>query len=184
MKGSWIAACCVTWLLCGSFALGHREEFGSVIPEPERSGSTAGLSAVLVLSTEPEEVLRSWATRAASLSIDTADTVTRDVPIVAFVFFSGCLPDRNGLCNASADFTILEPDGSVYERIEDLDLWKDKPAPPAGTLRLAAEYVGVVIEAQDPLGEYEFRVTLHDRNAGTRLELSRPFTATAGKKAH
>jgi hypothetical protein len=45
-------------------------------------------------------------------------------------------------------------------------------------MRLSADYVAVVIEPADPLGEYTFQVTVHDRNAGTRLELSRTFLAT------
>jgi hypothetical protein len=67
----------------------------------------------------------------------------------------------------------------VYERFADRDLWKGKPAPPDGMLRLSAEYVGAIIEAGDPLGRYEVQVTVHDLNAGTTLELSRSFTATA-----
>ncbi len=46
-------------------------------------------------------------------------------------------------------------------------------------LRLSAEYVGVVIEPADPLGEYQVRVSVHDLNAGTTLELRQVFTATA-----
>ena len=86
------------------------------------------------------------------------------------------------MCNASADFTILRPDGSEYESFADRDLWKLKPAPPEGMLRLSAEYVGVIIEPGDPLGEYEVQVSVHDLNAGTTLDLTHPFTATDGER--
>jgi hypothetical protein len=180
MKKSWKSVWCVTGLLCSGLALGHSSNNTAVVPDSEWSKPKPEnhLSAVLMLSDKPDDVLRGWATQTAGVPERTVDTVARGVPIVAFVFFTGCRPDENGLCNASADFTILRPDGSLYETFRDRDLWKRKPAPPDGTLRLSAEYVGAVIEPDDPLGRYEFRVSVHDLNAGTTLELRRAFTAT------
>ena len=77
----------------------------------------------------------------------------------------------------------IRPDGTVYERFANRDLWKLRPAPPDGTIRLSAEYVGVVIEPEDPLGRYEVRVTVHDLNAGTTLALRENFTATEATPA-
>jgi hypothetical protein len=133
----------------------------------------------LLLSDNPDDVIRSWTTPSARVPLRTTDTIPRGVPIVAFVFFTGCKPDENGLCNASADFTIVKPDGGVYDRFADRDLWKLKPAPPDGMLRLSAEYVGAIIESGDPLGRYEVHVSVHDLNAGTTLELKQAFTAIA-----
>ncbi len=183
MKRFWKSAWCVAWLLCSSLALGHSQKHGILAADPEWSKSANGFSAMLLLSDEPDDVLRTWATPSTGTPVRTVDTITRGVPIVAFVFFAGCRPDESGLCNASADFTILKPDGSVYESFSDRDLWKRKPAPPDGTLRLSAEYVGVVIEPEDPLGKYEVWVSVHDLNADTTLELRQAFTATAGGKS-
>ncbi len=143
-------------------------------PEPEPSE----FSALLVLSDNPDQVLRGWKTRTMRLPRGTTRTIERGRPIVAFVYFTGCEPDADGLCNATVDFTILRPDGSVYESFESRDLWRHKPAPPEGTMGLAAEHVGAVIEPSDPLGRYEFRVTVHDLNGGTSLDLKQAFTAT------
>jgi len=161
-------------LLCGGLVLSIPRDHTPAIPQPDR-----GMSAVLMLSDQPDKVLKGWADRSSDLDVQTTDRITRGAPIVAFVYFTGCRPDANGLCNASADFTILRPDGTVYERFIDRDLWKQKPAPPDGTMRLSAEYVGVIIEPDDPLGRYEFRVLVHDLNAGTNLELRQAFTAIA-----
>lgn len=161
-------------LLCGGLALGIPRPRVPEIQEPDRV-----MSAVLMLSDQPDKVLSGWANQSTDVDVQTTDRIARGAPIVAFVYFTGCRADTNGLCNASADFTILRPDGSVYESFSDRDLWKQKPAPPEGTLRLSAEYVGVIIEPDDPLGRYEFRVLVHDLNAGTHLELRQAFTATA-----
>jgi len=182
MKNPLISTFCVAWLLVSHLAPEPFQKHDLVAPAAAWSKSDNGFSASLVLSDVPNDVLRSWATADVAVPVRTAHTIPRGVPIVAFVFFSGCRADVNGLCNASADFTILRPDGTVYESFIDRDLWKRKPAPPEGTLRLSAEYVGAVIEAGDPLGKYQVRVSVHDLNAGTTLELRRAFTATDGDR--
>lgn len=157
-------------------------EHDLIAPEPGWTQSKNGFSAMLLLTDEPDDVLQTWDTPNAPVPVRAISKITRGVPIVAFVFFSGCQPDANGLCNASADFTILRPDGSEYDSFSDRDLWKGKPAPPEGMLRLSAEYVGVVIESGDPLGEYVVQVSVHDLNAGTTLDLTFPFTAIDGDR--
>ena len=157
---------CATWLLCG-LALGSVSKPEPLVELPARATAEHRLSAILRLSDKPADVLRAWQIGTGSFRVPAADRITRGAPIVAFVFFTGCMPDENGMCNASADFTIRKPDGSMYATFEDRDLWKGKPAPPEGTVRLSAEHVGVIIEPEDPLGEYEFHVSIHDLNAGT-----------------
>lgn len=172
-------ALCLFLLSICSLTFGQWHKNGFVSLDSEWSRSDYGLSAMLLLSDQPEFVLRSWSSPADGIPVHrNADRIGRGAPIVAFVFFSGCQADDNGMCNASADFTIHRPDGSVYEQFEDRDLWKGKPAPPYGTLRLSAEYVGVVIEPADPLGEYQVRVTVHDLNSGGTVELRRSFIAS------
>lgn len=181
---------CTIAMLCSSLTLAsypgldvpNRRETGSIsleIPEPEPTWTQSkhGFSAMLLLSDAPDAVLRTWEDPDSAEPVRMAETISRGVPIVAFVFFAGCVADEEGLCNASVDFTILRPDGTEYDRFTDRDLWKQKPAPPEGMLRLSAEYVGVVIEPQDPLGEYEIQVSVHDLIGGTTLDLSRPFMA-------
>ncbi len=184
LVGCTIAMLCSSLTLAGYLGidLPNRRESSSIsleIPEPEPNWTQSkdGFSAMLLLSDAPDDVLRTWEDPDSAEPVRMAETIVRGVPIVAFVFFAGCVADEEGLCNASVDFTILRPDGSEYDRFTDRDLWKLKPAPPEGMLRLSAEYVGVVIEAQDPLGEYEIQVSVHDLVGGTTLDLSRPFTA-------
>jgi hypothetical protein len=158
---------------------GQWREGGEVVPDTAWSKHQHRFGAMLLLSAQPEIFLEAWAQPTEGVPIQTADTVPRGVPVVAFVLFTGCEPDDQGLCNASVDITVLRPDGSVYSRFEDADLWKMKPAIAEGALELAADYVGVVIEPDDPLGRYTFRVTVRDLNAGITLDLEQHFTAIA-----
>ena len=178
MKRPRIPVWCAVWLLCGGLALAHASTPAPSIRDSAPSKVKNRFSATLRLSDKPETVLRAWSTATTGVLTQAVDRITRGEPIVAFVFFTGCKPDKKGLCNASVDFTIRSPDGSVYATFSGLELWKGKPAPPAGTLRLSAEHVGVVIEPDDPLGEYQFQVSVHDLNAGKSLELKQAFTAT------
>lgn len=166
-------------LLCGNLAFGQWQRNGKDWPETEWSKSENGLSAMLLMADNPNEVVRDWDTPDAAVTVRAIDTITRGVPIVGFVFFAGCKADEDGNCNAAVDFTVLRPDGSEYVSFLDRDLWKGRPAPPEDMLRLAAEYVGVIIEPEDPLGEYEVLASVSDLVAGTTLELRRTFTATA-----
>jgi hypothetical protein len=133
---------------------------------------------MLLLSNEPDEFLDAWHHPTNDFPFQRSEATTRGVPIVAFVLFGGCEPDEDGLCDASVDFTVLRPDGSEYASFANKDLWRDKPAIPAGAVQLSTEYMGVIIEPEDPLGLYEIRVSIRDDNAGVTLSLSQTFTAT------
>jgi hypothetical protein len=60
------------------------------------------------------------------------------------------------------DFDLLKPDGSEYGKMDTGDLWRAKPAPPAGRLMLGLAQLRVRIEAVDPLGTYTLKVATHD----------------------
>jgi len=142
------------------------------------SKQSGDFGAMLLLSDEPDRFIRAWGETSKDFPLQMTDTVSRGIPLVAFVLFRGCAPDEHGLCNASVDFTVLRPDGTEYASFTDKDLWKHKPAMPTGAVQLAAEHMGVVIEPEDPLGRYEIRVSVRDHNAGVTLTLTKKFTAT------
>lgn len=157
---------------------GQWREDNEAAPDNDWAKHEGQFGAMLFLSDKPEAFLNAWNQPTEGVPIQTTDTVPRGVPIVAFVVFTGCAPDNAGLCNASIDFTVLKPDGSEYSRHEDADLWKSKPAIEEGALQLSADYIGVVVEPDDPLGLYTVQVTAHDRNANIKLGLVQHFTAT------
>lgn len=171
--------CFVCVLVISSFlSYAHSEKDGAEIADDSWSKQKDRFGAMLFLSDKPDEFLEAWDQTTKGVSIHTTDTISRGVPIVAFVIFVGCKPDDEGLCNATVDFTVLKPDGTEYASFKDKDLWKNKPAMEEDALQLSADYIGVIIEPDDPLGRYEVRVLVRDHNADVSLELKREFTAT------
>lgn len=170
----------VAALAIGAVAIVHGQwrDNGEEVLDTSWSKHSGEFGAMLLLSDKPEDFLETWDQPTDGVLIETTDTVARGVPIIAFVLFTGCAPDDKGLCNASVDFVILKPDGSEYDSFKDKDLWKNKPTTKKNWLQLSADYVGVIIEPDDPLGQYTVRVIARDLNANESLDLTQEFTAT------
>ncbi len=156
----------------------HGHDEGRASAGSSWSKQRGSFAAMVLLSNEPDEFLNAWHNSTDDFPFQMSETAVRGAPIVAFVLFGGCEPDDDGLCNAAVDFTVLNPDGTEYVTFKDKDLWRDKPAIPAGAVQLSTEYMGVIIEPDDPLGQYEIQVAVRDNNAGITLHLSKTFTAT------
>lgn len=166
------------WIPAGLVLSGHTDGRDLSIDTPS-TRERGEFGAMLLLSTEPDRFMQTWQRPEEEISLHSADTVKRGVPIVAFVLFRGCTADKHGMCNGSVDFRVLRPDGSDYVSFENRDLWRGKPALPDGAVQVSAEHVGVVIEPEDPLGQYEVQVVVRDNVAGVSLRLSRKFNAVA-----
>lgn len=136
--------------------------------------------AMVLLTTKPQEFLEAWDKPSSpdyKPAMETAASVVRGQPIVAFILFAGCKPDSAGKCESTTEFEILKPDGSQYDSVETSELWTGKEPPPASALQLGVAYVGVVIEPEDPLGDYTVTANVCDRVADRCLVLSTQFTA-------
>lgn len=59
-----------------------------------------------------------------------------------------------------------------------MEVWNNKPAPKAKSLELSIEYMKIIIEPKDQLGDYIVYANVKDENAGTSLQLKAPFRAT------
>ena len=148
---------------------------GVRVPDESWRKSKDDFGALLFLSDKSEEFLTAWTNATPGVSAQTTTTVHRGVRLVPFVLFIGCQPDANGLCNASFDVQVLKPDGSDHFSTSDLELWRDKPAPPESVLGLSVGYVEINIERDDPLGEYLVHINARDANAKIGLELEQRF---------
>ena len=147
--------------------------------EPWRK-AVGNFGAMLLLTAKPGEFLAGWEKSSDVAPIELVARAPRGVPIVAFVVFSGCALDAEGLCNATVDFKVFKPDGTVYGEFVGMELWQERPLPPNRTLHLGEGIVRTVIEPEDPLGFYGVEAIVRDLNAGVSVFLRQEFEAAEG----
>ncbi len=88
--------------------------------------------------------------------------------LTAIVAFSGCAANANGNCDATVDYVLFNPEGDIYgDALNDVELWQDKPAVAPGMYELSVEYMGIVIDSDDPPGQYRLEATINDRVSGS-----------------
>lgn len=129
---------------------------------------------MLLLTPDVEKFYEEWR-RPETPTIVITKTAYRGKPITAVVVFTGCKA-RRGNCRIIVDFTVLRPDGTEYGSAKSVAAWVIKPGARKGIVQVSEATLGVVIEPQDPSGEYLVKASVHDRNAKLDLELAQPFT--------
>ncbi|MDF1659516.1 MAG: hypothetical protein P1U58_18005 [Verrucomicrobiales bacterium] len=155
---------------------------GKTLPNCEWRKSKQNFSSMLLLSSKPKEFLKSWDKPVDAVPIHTTDETTKDKPITIFILFLESSANAAGLCNSVVDYTITKPDGNVYARIKDAELWKNKKPMQKGKLGLGVDYLEIKIEPKDPLGVYTVRATVKDLNANITLDLKRTFMVLKSNK--
>ncbi len=168
---------CLTLVFSGG-AFGQAWHDGdSPTADTEWHRSDGDFGVMLLLTSQPEEFLQNWDKPTEAVDISTTNQITRGKPIVAFVLFTGCQANSNKNCNLEVAFRVLKPSGETYADTGRLELWLEKPAPQEGRLLLGANYLGTIIEPDDPLGEYKIYAAVRDLNSGKQLLTLQRFEA-------
>jgi hypothetical protein len=178
MNRSFLMMALVVVVSVGAAVAQWQQNGKPVADEPWRK-SVGKFGVMMLLTDRPDEFLADWEKPTPGVPIATTGKAHRGSKVVAFLVFQGCTPDSAGLCNATADFRILRPDGTEYGAYKDQDLWKSKRAGPSDRIELGVAYVGIRVEDTDPLGEYRFLAEVTDANAGKVIELEQRLQVTA-----
>ena len=160
---------------CLTSASAQWRENGSPVPDTDWRKSWGPFGVMFHLTDKPDKLFASWERPGAGVPVSTTDVAKRGEPIVGVVFFSGCTPNAAGLCDSEARFQVFKPDGSPYGPEEMAELWSGKPPPSEGELQLSVGAIGVLIEPQDPSGQYLVRARLRDNVSGATAELTHTF---------
>jgi len=159
--------------LGGTWAFAQSGSAQKSEPPDTWRASTGDFAAMMVFTDEPQKFLEEWSKPPEAVpQISSVESAHRGDTVVAFVFFSGCKANK-GNCDCEVDFRLLRPDGSVYAEHSGVELWKRKPPPPGGNLQLSVANLGFRVEPLDPLGKYNLKASVHDRNAKLDLLLER-----------
>ena len=163
----------------GAASAGQWFRDGQRLPDQPWSKSEGDFGAMIVLSAEPEEFLARWSRPTPGVSIRATGSVRRGVPLAPFILFIGCREGAAGVCSASFDLEVLKPDGTSFFRTDRLELWRGKPAPPAGALGLSIGYAEIEIGPTIPSGATSCGRASATSSPGSPCPWSRPSTRSA-----
>jgi hypothetical protein len=155
---------------------GHWLEDAKKAPQNAWMKSDHGFGATLLFTDKPQQLMDNWAKPTAGVETPEAKTAPRGRPCGIFIVFAGCGAGKEGLADVVADLKVIAPGGKVYGEHKDVEVWQKKASPEGKQLQLSVGYMGLVIEPNDPAGEYEVRATVRDRVKGITLELKREFS--------
>lgn len=123
-------------------------------------------------SDDPEGFLREWRVWPGRglpdeppPSLTTTNRIERNRQITSFLLTSGCLPDDAGNCDLKAVVETFDPDGILYYRDENVDVWSGQAPPDESYLSLSDVSTTLVIEDGEKLGAYTVRMAVTDRVA-------------------
>ena len=157
---------------------GHSLEDPAKGIEMEFMKAEQGFGAMLFFSDKPQQFVEDWNKPGATadVSTSTSHSVARGTPCVAFIVFSGCGADKQGLADVVADISMFTPDGKVLGEQKAVEICQKRPAPPDKQLQLGAGTLGMILQPDDPAGTYEIHAKVSDRIKGVVLELKTKFS--------
>jgi hypothetical protein len=129
----------------------------------------------LFLTNDPKAFFEAWKQPKDPVQLETSRRAVRGKPIEAILIFSNCEAGPDGLCDATVDFVVFRPDGSIYGKVENTELWSKKPPPVKDAIQFGVQTLGVTIEPDDPDGEYRVETTVRDNVRGSTLRLIERF---------
>jgi hypothetical protein len=151
---------------------------GELLPESESRKAIGDFGAHMILVADDQQMFKVWRTPSETVNVSTVETVAVGGQANAFVVFSGCKPNKSGLCDVTVQFRVYQPNGKVYASTPPMEVWQGKRPPPGKMLELSVQYLKVVIEPTDLLGKYVVAAQVIDNTSGALLQLSAPFTAS------
>lgn len=102
----------------------------------------------------------------------TVDTYKRGEDVIPIILFSTDGKDVNGNADLSYDITILKPDGSIYGKFEQLQVWKVEPAP---MIHLVKQPAIIHLEKSDPTGIYKISSVVYENNKKAKVNFDLSF---------
>jgi hypothetical protein len=148
---------------------------GQPVPDTSYRKAVDGFGASLLLTDKAEDVFKRWETPSFVFEVPSIEKIKKGVAITPLIFFQGCKSDATGNCNIIANIKIWQPDGKLYGDLPRIEIWRNKPQPPAKKLGLGIQNVDIIIEPQDQLGKYRVDAEVIDLNKNVKVFLHSTF---------
>jgi len=153
---------------------------GLVLESAQGTYRKDGLYLKVYISENPQAFLKELhdPSRSKAPPIQMQTVFHRGEFVFPVILYSTNALTPDGRADISYDFVFYRPDGSVYEKIENMTVVLGRP--PKG-LGIYKDLAGLKIEETDPYGEYKVEVKIHDRNRKETVEM--PFAFTVAEKS-
>ncbi|MCM3869527.1 MAG: hypothetical protein ND895_02355 [Pyrinomonadaceae bacterium] len=192
---------CITWLvilLAASPAFSLQEQNDQTAGVEKNYKEVNGFSGYLTLDDDPRENIQRWLDPVEIETLSAMPTMKRGKTMGVFVELRGCKQNAQAVCKVRLNYTIYNPDGSVFAARAVWQreiLWK-KQAPSAlhrsnpkpwntsnpkmGVGLTSHRLKGLArmhfrLRKDDPVGEYKVRAKVADLNADISFELELNF---------
>lgn len=166
-------------ILVGGSATAQWYVNGKPTADLDFAKSVGEFRAALILTDQPKEFFDAWRKPGDPVRLYGSNRAHRGKPIEAIVIFSNCEAGPDGLCDATVDFVVFRPDGSVYGKAENTELWLKKPPPVKNAIQFGVQTLGVTIEPDDPAGKYRVETTVRDNVRAASVRLTQVFWVDA-----
>lgn len=148
---------------------------GKPVSDNEWRKKSGDFGAMLVVTGNVKKFLDEWyGTKETHIPrLDPVSKIKRGDAVGALLFFSGCA-NEGGACNATVDFHVLSPEGSVYGEHKGTRMWEG-PAARKSLVLLSRGHLHVRIEPNDPYGTYIVIAKIYGLALSEALELKQQF---------
>ena len=136
--------------------------------------AVGGFGGHLLVVEDPQGFIREWL-KPETPRIKSASTVKPGSPLGVLVLFAGCKSDSQGVCKTEVDYSVYNPDSSLYVERKRQPLWKEQ-APPPPIIQLGRAILTLTMRKDDPAGEYKVKAKVRDLNADISFELETKFS--------
>ena len=139
--------------------------------KPRDNMASAGDFATMQVATDkPEQLMQDWQRATPGVQVSSISQTHKNQPVVTFIIFTGCAPDRKGVCQVTADFNLIDPSGKVMNSSKAVPIWQGYPPPAKHALELSSSAYGYRFENKDPTGIYIIQATATDAVSGKSLQ--------------
>ncbi len=146
---------------------------GKAIPETESMRSDREFGAQIVLTSDEKGFRETWYSSKTPPTLNATKSVRKGESVSAMIIFSGCTPNRSGVCEVMGEFSVIEPDGSPHPAGETR-LWSAGPQR-AGLLLLGDSSVSVGFGPTDQQGKYKIAAIVKDKVSGRTVSIATGF---------
>jgi len=118
---------------------------------------------------DPHAVMAAWARPTPGVKVKVTHEVRLGQPVSNFITFRNCRADRQGLCEVTAEWELVDPSGRRALTAKSRVRVGLPPLSP-GTVGMSTESADFTFAAPDPPGRYVLRARTTDHIAGVTLQ--------------